>query len=132
MDRAWDTVGMGRPGYGFDLDWRRISRWCLLGTVIMLLWLLYPVARCSLASFRDTPIGEVDEAAKPGDADRDRVEEGKGFFSTWMSATKRCYDATPLLGQEEWKTDVLLSLAGLTVATSLLNRYLSGRRRTIG
>lgn len=115
------------PGGPLDLDWRRLSRWCLLGTVVMLLWLLWPVAKCSFSSFRDTPINDVEEANGPGQADRDRVEEGKGFFRTWIDATERCYDATPLLGQEDWKTYLLLGLAGLTVATKVIARVVNKR-----
>jgi hypothetical protein len=114
-------------GNPFVLDWRRLSRWCLLGTVVMVLWLLYPVARCSFASFRDTPLADVPESGGPASADKDRVEEGQGFFSTWMSNTKRCYAATPLLGQEDWKSYLLLSLAGATVATGIIARVANRR-----
>ena len=121
---------MGRPGHGLDLDWRRLSRWCLLGTLVMVLWLLAPVARCSFASFRDTPIGDA-SADNPAQIDRSRVDSGDGFFGSWLSATERCYAATPMFGQERWKTYTLLSFAGATVATRLLARILS-RRHGLG
>jgi hypothetical protein len=124
---VWDTGSVGQPGQLLDLDWRRLSRWCLLGTIVMLLWLVYPVARCSFDSFRDTPIGEVDGNGEPRTADRDRVEQGGGFVGTWWSATKVCYAATPLLGQEDWKSVALLSLAGATLLTRILARVVNRR-----
>ena len=33
--------------------------WCLLGTAIMVVWLMAPVAKCSFAAFRDTPLSEA-------------------------------------------------------------------------
>jgi len=127
LDEVWETRRVGRPGHGLDLDWSRLSRWCLLGTIVMLLWLLAPVARCSFASFRDTPISTVNQDLAPSAADRDRVAQGQGFFQSWLSATERCYDVTPLLGQESWKATLLLSLAGATLVTRILARLLNRR-----
>src|SRR3954470_11662294 len=110
-----------------DLDWRRLSRWCLLGTIVMLLWLLYPVARCSFSSFEETPINDVEEAGGPGHSDQSRVDEGRGFFRTWLSATAVCYERTPLTGQEEWKTYLLYGLVGATVATKIVARFANKR-----
>jgi len=45
----------------------------------MLIWLMVPVARCSIDVFRDTPLSTIDGAV-PADADKDRVDTGKGFF----------------------------------------------------
>jgi len=36
----------------FALDWRRLMRWCLLGTAIMFLWLMAPVVKCTFTAFQ--------------------------------------------------------------------------------
>jgi hypothetical protein len=102
-----------RPDSIFNIHWRRLSRWLLLGTFVMLIWLLYPTIRCSISGLQKTSFGEIAETK----------EEDEGFFSKWIGATKRCYKITPLLGQEEWKTYTFLGLAGATVLTSLIGRF---------
>ena len=111
------------PPSRFDIDWRRLSRWCLLGTIVMLLWLLAPTAKCSYIAFRDTPIGEVDEDQMPGQADKDRVVEGTGFFDRWGVAIKGCYKQTPLLGQEAWKRNLLFGFAAVMWLAWLIDWY---------
>jgi hypothetical protein len=86
----------------------------------MALWLLAPVARCSFGAFRDIPIsdvpsGEAAETADPNHADRDRIEQGAGFFHDWFAAMKYCYRRTPLLEQEDWKSGLLVGFGGLMV-----------------
>ena len=120
---------MGLPSW-LDLDWPRLARWCLLGTVVMLLWLLAPVAKCSWIAFRDTPIGEVDEDKLPGEADRDRVEEGTGFFPRWGRAIEGCYRRTPLLGQERWKAYLLCGFAALMLLGRTLGWWERRRKST--
>ncbi|HEY5949249.1 MAG TPA: hypothetical protein VIV40_27335 [Kofleriaceae bacterium] len=120
----------------FDIDWQRLARWCLLGTIVMLLWLLAPVAKCSWAAFRDTPIGDVEEQADneraPGQADKERVLEGAGFFSRWGSAMKGCYAQTPLFGHESWKGKLLIGFGALTVLGWSIGWYERRGKRTIG
>jgi len=118
----------------FDLDWRRISRWALLGAVVMLLWLLAPVAKCSYAAFRDTPLTEYDAPpADPASADRHRVEEGKSFAGNWIDSVRTCYVRTPLLGQEDWKGDLLIGCIFVTVLGWLLHgRERRRHNRTLG
>jgi len=89
--------------------------------------LMVPVAKCSFASFRDTPINTTEEAGGPGDTDKSRLEAGQGFVGTWWEQTVWCYDRTPLLGQEDWKTYLLFGLAGATVATGLVSRLANKR-----
>lgn len=113
-----------------DIDWPRLSRWCLLGTIVMLLWLLAPVATCSWQAFRDTPIGEVAEGEAPAQADRERVEQGTGFFSRWGSATAGCYRQRPLFGQERWKGHLLVGFGVLTVLGWTLGWWERRRKRT--
>jgi hypothetical protein len=96
----------------FDQDWPRISRWALLATFVMTCWLLAPVAKCSYAAFRDTPLDA--DNTEVSQADKNRVAAGKGFFETLGSASKLCYARTPLLDQG-WKSDVLLGAAAITV-----------------
>ena len=114
----------------FDIDWQRLARWTLLGTIVMLLWLLAPVVKCSWIAFRDTPIGEVSEEGAPGQSDKERVIEGTGFFSRWGSAIKGCYAETPLLGQEAWKRNVLVGLGAVTLLAWALGYYERRRKRT--
>ena len=107
----------------FDYDWRRIARWCLLGAIVMCLWLLAPVAKCSYYSFRDIPLDENDTAPiDPTKADQQRVDDGKSFVGGWVHATKYCYRRTPLLDQEPWKTNVLFAFTGVMVLGFTLHR----------
>jgi hypothetical protein len=126
------------PSSRFDVDWQRLSRWCLLGTIVMLLWLLAPVAKCSWGAFRDTPIGEVEEQGDdqgtsdraPGQADKDRVVEGTGFFARWGGAMKWCYRQTPLFGQERWKGHLLVGFGAVTLLAWSIGYYERRRKRT--
>ena len=115
----------------FDLDWRRISRWALLGTVVMLVWLAIPTAKCSYAAFRDTPLTEYDRPPDdPSQADRTRVDEGKDFADSLGHAIKYCYKRTPLFGQEDWKGDLLVGFAFVSVLGWAMHRLDRGRKRT--
>ena len=115
----------------FDPDWRRLSRWCLLGAIVMGIWLLAPTVKCSWVAFRDTPIGEVDEDS-PGDADKERVEQGTGFFDRWGVAIKGCYKQTPPLDQESWKVFLFFGFAGVSLVGRLIHRYEASKKRTLG
>ncbi len=114
----------------FDLDWRRISRWCCLGTIVMVIWLLVPVARCSIDVFRDTPLSTIDGAPQPADADKARIEEGQGFFRTLVDGAEVCYARTPLLGQENWKSNLLIGFGAATVLAWLIGRVMKQGRGT--
>ncbi|HEY5921885.1 MAG TPA: hypothetical protein VIV11_09460 [Kofleriaceae bacterium] len=120
---------MVRPNR-FEVDWRRLFRWCLLGTIVMLLWLLAPTVKCSWIAFRDTPIGEVDEEQMPGEADKERVVQGTGFFDRWGIAIRGCYRQTPLFGQERWKGHLLVGFAALGLLAWSLDYWERRRRRT--
>jgi hypothetical protein len=101
----------------------------------MLLWLLAPVARCSWGAFRDTPIGEVEEQdvdTAPGQADKQRVVEGTGFFSRFGSAVKGCYRQTPLLGQESWKGHLLIGFGAAWFLSWSLGYWERRNKRTFG
>lgn len=80
----------------------------------MLIWLLVPVAKCSVVVFRDEPLSSIDGTVA-ADADKERVEVGKGFWKTLMHGVGTCYDATPLLDQEQWKAALLIGFASVTV-----------------
>ena len=113
----------------FIIDWKRASRWCCLGTIVMLVWLLAPVARCSFASFRDTPLSDADSAtARPADADKDRVKGGQSFLFTMIHDTQSCYRRTPLFGQQPWKGNLLVAFSAGMILTWSIGR-LTGRRR---
>ena len=105
-----------------------MSRWCWLGAIAMTVWMMVPVARCSYRAFRDTPLTSVDDDS-PGQADKERVDKGEGFASSFASSVKRCYLRTPLLDQE-WKSQVLLALVAAGVATSIVHRVRAHRRKT--
>lgn len=96
----------------------------------MLIWLLAPVAKCSWIAFRDTPIGEVDEDQLPGHTDRDRVEQGTGFFPRWGRAIQGCYRQTPLFGQERWKGHLLIGFSALMVIAWSLGWWERRRKST--
>ncbi len=98
----------------------------------MMLWLLAPAARCSFDAFRTTPLNSSSAPDQnPAGADRQRVTEAHGFFSTWGGATEQCYRRTPLLGQEDYKSWLLFGLSSAMVITWLLARLESRRRRTV-
>ncbi|MEO8548894.1 MAG: hypothetical protein ABI678_02950 [Kofleriaceae bacterium] len=101
------------------MDWRRTSRWCLFGTVVMLVWLLIPVASCSIDVFRDTPLDTIDGAPAPSEADRLRVEQGKGFAYTLSHGARACYRETPVFDQG-WKSTALVGLAAAAALAWLL------------
>lgn len=110
-------------------DWRRLARWFLLGTIAMLIWLLAPTARCSYAAFRDTPLDEAQPHAMPGSTQADDAPpEEPGFFDKLGTAVHACYRRTPILGQEEWKRDLLIGLAAATVLAWAIARF-EGRGR---
>ncbi len=113
------------PRIGFD--WARLTTWCALGVLVMLVWLLVPVATCSWRAFRDTPLGEMDPNA-PAQTDKSRVDAGKGFWDELGTATHACYAKTPLLGQEAWKTSLLFTFAAVGVAGWAMGRVTSKRR----
>jgi hypothetical protein len=96
--------------------WKSIMRWCLLGTVVMFVWLMIPTARCSIQALRDTPLPEAGphEQAAPQSGDDGQPTEEPGFFSKLGSAMSRCYSAKPLFGQESWKSTLLVAFAALT------------------
>lgn len=108
-----------------DLNWQRISRWTLLGAIVMVLWLLAPTVKCSFGAFKDEPLSEATPAYDRGDK-----PEEPGFFERWGTQTKACYKQTPLLGQEAWKNNVLYALAGLSLLTYLIGTFERSRKRT--
>lgn len=113
----------------FDFYWARIAKWCLLGCVVMLLWLLAPVVQCSWGAFRDTPISEARPTIEdPAVADSERLREGQGFWSKFTTSVGRCYARTPLFGQEAWKENLLVGFAAAWLIARLL-AYLDLRRR---
>ena len=94
--------------------WKSIMRWCLLGTVVMFVWLMIPTARCSIQAFRDTPLPEAGPHEDSQPTDDQPPPEDPGFFSKLGSAMSRCYHAKPLFGQEAWKSNLLVVFAALT------------------
>ena len=93
----------------------------------MLIWMLVPVARCSFRAFRDAPIGAVDNQS-PGQADKQRLVEGTGFFTRVGRGAKVCYLRTPL-SSHGWKTALLCVLAGATLVFWGIDRVQRRRSR---
>ena len=124
------------PASRIAFDWRSIGRWCLLATIVMLLWLLAPVAKCSWGAFRDTPLPQAmphetsspTPAPAPAPDAEEPVAEEPGFFSQLGTAVGGCYRRTPLFGQEDWKGHLLVLFAALTVIARGLY-YLEQRRK---
>jgi hypothetical protein len=98
----------------------------------MALWLLFPVARCSVDVFRDTPLSTIDGAPQPADADKARVEEGQGFFRTLVDGVEVCYAKTPLFGQESWKGNLLVGFGAATVLAWIAGRLAKQGGGTVG
>ena len=111
-----------------DWDWARIARWALLGFIVMLIWLLVPVVKCSSIVFRDTPIGEV--SGDVAEADKQRVQQGTSFWSRFGTGVKYCYKKTPLFGQEKWKSTLLLVFAGVALLGWTITYVERRRKRT--
>ena len=130
-----ETGRSGRQAYNwgvagfFDFDWRRLFWWCRLGAVVMVIWLMAPSVKCSFKAFEDTPIADA-SSDNASDVDKDRVQQGTGFWSKWGHQMKVCYNEKPLFGQEAWKRTVLLALLGIGALAWLLDRYEKGRKRT--
>lgn len=104
--------------------------WCLLGTLVMVVWLLVPVVKCSWSAFRDTPLSESQPTLTPDQTDENRVEQSDDFFTKLTTSVKGCYDRTPLFGQEDWKTYLLIGFAALTALTWGLAIWDARRRKT--
>jgi len=113
-----------------DFDWRRLFRWSCLLSIVMAIWLLAPTVKCSFKAFEDTPIGDVDSDISQ--TDKDRVQQGTGFWSRWGGAMKECYREHRMLEQEWWKRDLLFLFLGLGVLSWTLDRLEKGRKRTLG
>ena len=96
----------------------------------MVVWLMVPVAKCSFAAFRDTPLSETQPTLTPDQTDANRVEQSDDFVTKVTTAMKGCYARTPLLGQEEWKTYLLIGFAALTAMTWGLAIWDVRRRKT--
>lgn len=116
-------------------DWRSLKRWFLLFTFVMLAWLMWPVATCSLGAFKDTPLPETQPhdqpgGVQPGGAQPDDADEEPGFFSKLGTGISVCYKKTPLFGQEDWKTYLLVGFAGLTVFAYAIAYWEAGKKKT--
>lgn len=108
-----------------DPNWSRLSRWCLIGAVVMLLWLLAPVAKCSWTAFREVPLSEQ----TPHGADAARPPKEEGFFSRWGTSISVCYKRTPLSGQEAWKYNALIGLSAAWLLLGLIGRFERSRKK---
>jgi hypothetical protein len=96
-------------------------------------WLLLPVIECSWGAWNDTPISEGDvnaPRADPGQTDNARLHEGEGFFGKLGTGIKKCYAKTPFFAQEEWKTNLLYTFAGVSVLAFLIGRIVARRNRS--
>lgn len=109
--------------------WKSIMRWCLLGTIVMFVWLMIPTAKCSIQALRDTPLPEATPHEQPAQpTDEQPEQEEPGFFSKLGSAMGRCYRAKPLFGQESWKSNLMVLFAALT-AVAWTMKFLEERRK---
>ncbi len=120
------------PSGSIAFDWRSIKKWCLLATIVMFVWLMIPVAQCSIQAFRDTPLSEVNPHDQTPPAPDEEPAEEPGFFSKLSDACRICYARTPLFGQEEWKHYLLVGFAGLTVFAWVLAYLDANKRRSFG
>lgn len=99
----------------------------------MLLWLLYPTVTCSWQKFRDQPnlTSFDDHELQVWRADKERIDRAETFGERWWASCETCYEHTPVFGQSEWKSNVLvLLLLGWIVAKFGSIQY-RRRRRTV-
>jgi len=112
-------------------DWRSLKRWFLLFTFVMLAWLMWPVAKCSVGAFKDTPLPEAQPHDPTGGAQQpDEPDEEPGFFSKLGTGISGCYKKTTLFGQEDWKTYLLVGFAALTVFAYGMAYWEAGRKKS--
>lgn len=125
---CWQAYNSGVAGF-FDFDWRRLFRWCRLGAIVMVIWLMAPSVKCSFKAFEDTPISDAN-SDNASDVDKDRVKQGTGFWGKWTHEMGVCYREKPLFGQEAWKKTLLLAFVGIGALAWLLDWNQKGRKRT--
>lgn len=136
-----DRYQLPPPRKAPGTDWRRLSRWSLLGAVVMLGWLLYPTARCSAAAAKETEIGavveddylpETEDGQDVARSDAERVDQGLGFFERWGGRVKECYAEAPITGQETWKEGLLFLFAAGTVIFFIAGRATAPGKSSVG
>jgi hypothetical protein len=103
----------------FSIDWKSTRKWCVLGAIVMVIWLLVPFAKCSFDAFAATPLPQATPHA--GEPPVDAPDPDEGFFSKLGRAVKVCYKRDPLVWQEDWQHYVLaLCLGVIAIATVAL------------
>jgi hypothetical protein len=121
------------PRSTFEFNWPRIAKGCALGALVMFVWLMWPVVTCSWDAYQATPITETDmnaHKAEPGEVDNSRLHEGEGFFAKLGRSMKQCYAKTPLFGQEEWKSNLLLTFIGAGVLAFAIGKITARKNRS--
>lgn len=119
------------PPRGPDL--RRAATWCGYGTLVMFLWLLYPTLTCSWQKFRDVPdlAAYDDQQLEVWRADKERIDRAEGLADRWWTACQTCYQKTPVFGQSQWKSNLLvLFVIGWLGAHGAVIHYRRRRRTT--
>lgn len=111
------------------MDWRRVSRWSLVGAALLAIWMLWPVASCTWTSFVETPLPQV-EHQRNGDGDDGDSAPKPGFFASVSDSVSACYAAQPMSSHPDWKRNLLYSLLILAILAALLRRMTTRRRDT--
>ena len=111
----------------YSVDWRRLSRWSMIGAVAIMLWFLWPVAQCSWQQFRGAPLPGV-EHQQALDRDDTEREPETGFFATVYDSAAVCYNDQPISSQASWKRKLLYLLLVLALVSNLLHRAYVRRR----
>jgi hypothetical protein len=97
-------------------NWSRLSRLCLLGTLVMVGWLAAPAARCTVAGMGDTEIGEAGGTeGEPGSTDVERMRQGRSFVDRFVGNVGACFAQHPLDAQAPWKERLALGLGSATL-----------------
>jgi hypothetical protein len=114
------------------MNWGRLSRICLIGLLVMLVWLALPAAQCTLSGMNETQIGAVDEEHhEVSSSDTQRVGQSTGFLGRFFGNVKVCFALHPFSTQEEWKRKAALGCGAGFVIFGLVGwamrpRYLAG------
>ncbi|MBL4637072.1 MAG: hypothetical protein JKY56_24675 [Kofleriaceae bacterium] len=108
----------------YAVDWRRNSRWSFWAALILLVLLIWPTARCSWSSFRDTSLVEYD------DFEDDTPQHQPGFFTKLTDSIGHCYTDYGIPVQADWKRKLFWGLLAFSIVSGLIHRTTVSKRHS--